>query len=359
MNAVENYPAKGPLISIVVPVLNEEEAVPLFVAAIEPVLAEVRGLLGAGARTEIVFVDDGSTDATCDVVAGLPPSPTAVALVSLSRNFGKDAALSAGLDHAKGDAVVPMDVDLQDPPELLVQMVEAWRSGALVVNAVRGDRMADSWLKRKTSECFYALYNKLTSQPIPPNVGDYRLLDRRVLDHIREMPERVRFMKGLFSWVGFSPVEIVYQRPARVAGATKWRGWSLWNFALDGITGSTTLPLRIWSYLGGMVALCALLYAAYITVRTFIFGADVPGYASLMVALLTLSGVNMIALGVLGEYIGRIAIEVRSRPLYIVKDAGPASGRELTESAERLEDETVQVSQKRSTAEGLEQGGIA
>lgn len=191
---------------------------------------------------------------------------------------------------------------------------------------MRADRSADSPSRRYGAGLFYALFNRVSSYPIHPNVGDFRLLDRSVVDAVNAMPERVRFMKGLFSWVGFSPVEIPYQRPARRTGDTKWRFWSLWNFALDGITGSTTLPLRIWSYAGGVLAVLSLIYAIYIVVRTLMFGVDLPGYASLMVALLTLSAVNLVALGVIGEYVGRIAVEVRQRPLYLVDEVLEAGG---------------------------------
>lgn len=313
------------MLSIVVPVLNEEDALPLFAERMRPILDRVRDLIGPGAGTEIVFVDDGSTDDTARMIACLDMGQSSVRLIRLSRNFGKDAALSAGLDYATGDAVVPMDVDLQDPPELLTEMVKAWKKGARIVNAVRTDRKSDSWLKRASSQGFYKVYNRLSSHPITQNVGDYRLLDRQVVDAIRQMPERVRFMKGLFSWVGYEAAIVEYRRPPRAAGTTKWGGWSLWNFALDGITGSTTLPLRIWSYVGGVVALGAVGYAVFLTVRTAIFGSDVPGYASLMVSLLAFSGLNMIALGILGEYIGRIAVEVRARPLYIVSEATSAN----------------------------------
>lgn len=335
----------GRVFSVIVPVLNEEEALPIFAERMRPILDQVRALIGPGARTEIVFVDDGSTDKTASTIATLDMGQSVVRLIRLSRNFGKDIALSAGLDHVTGDAVVPMDVDMQDPPELLTEMVEAWKKGARIVNAVRIGRDSDSWLKRTSSDIFYKVYNKLSSYPVPQNVGDYRLLDRQVVDAIRQMPERVRFMKGIFSWVGYEAAVVEYHRPPRAAGTTKWNGWSLWNFALDGITGSSTLPLRIWSYVGGIVALSAIGYAIFLTVRTLLFGNDVPGYASLMISVLAFSGLNMIALGILGEYVGRIAVEVRARPLYVVSDTttpqtastsskDPAPVREPTELAE-------------------------
>lgn len=311
---------KGSLLSIVVPVFNEESTVGLFLSAVDPFLVESRELLGRGSKTEIIFVDDGSQDQTLDRIKDQRLKNTTIRVVKLSRNFGKDSALAAGLDHAQGDAIVPMDVDLQDPPEILPKMVAAWLGGAKVVNAVRVDRESDSWFKRNSAEAFYDIYNRISAQPMEPNVGDYRLLDREVVDILKRMPERTRFMKGLFSWLGYNPHNIEYQRQARVAGETKWHFWSLWNFAIDGITGSSTLPLRVWSYFGGLLAVIALMYASWLWIRTLVFGVDTPGYASMMVVILTLGSINMIALGIIGEYVGRIAIEVRQRPLYIVED---------------------------------------
>ncbi len=313
--------SRGSLLSIVVPVFNEESTIGLFVSAVTPFLDEACKLLGKGGQTEIVFVDDGSRDQTIERITAQNVKNCTIRIVKLSRNFGKDSALAAGLDQARGDAVVPMDVDLQDPPEVLPKMVAAWLAGSKVVNAVRVDRDADSWFKRSSAEAFYKIYNRISAQPMEPNVGDYRLLDREIVDILKKMPERTRFMKGLFSWLGYNPHTIEYQRQARIAGETKWRFWSLWNFAIDGITGSSTLPLRVWSYFGGVLAIIALFYAAWLMIRTLVFGVDVPGYASLMVVTLTLGSVNMIALGIVGEYVGRIAIEVRQRPLYIVEDS--------------------------------------
>jgi glycosyltransferase involved in cell wall biosynthesis len=307
------------VLSIVVPVLDEEDTVGPFVAAIAPVIERVRAEQVPGLVAEVVFVDDGSRDRTVERVRETRLPGGTVRLVKLSRNFGKDSALAAGLAHARGDAVVPMDVDLQDPPEVLPRMVEAWRGGARIVNAVRADRSSDTWFKRKSAETFYRLFNRFSMYPLHANVGDFRLLDRIVVDALNAMPERVRFMKGLFSWLGYAPVNVEYRREARTIGTTKWKAWSLWNFALDGITGSTTLPLRIWSYAGGLLALAAVVYAGVIIVDTLVYGVDVPGYASLMSVLLILSAIQLVALGILGEYIGRIAIEVRQRPLFLVE----------------------------------------
>lgn len=305
-------------LSLIVPVFNEAAAVDAFLAAVAPYLGQCRELLGARAQTEIIFVDDGSRDQTLAKLQALKSPDIAVKIIKLTRNFGKEAALSAGLAFASGDAVIPMDVDQQDPPALLPQMIDAWMKGARIVNAVRSGRRSDSAFKRGTARAFYKIYNSLSADPIAPDVGDFRLLDREVINKINEMPERTRFMKGLFSWFGYDEARLEYERPARAAGTTKWRFWKLWNFALDGITASSTLPLRIWTYFGGALALLALIYAGYIVARTLFFGVDVPGYASLMAVVLTLGAVNFMAIGILGEYVGRIAVEVRQRPLYVV-----------------------------------------
>ncbi|MGF1552260.1 MAG: glycosyltransferase family 2 protein [Paracoccaceae bacterium] len=310
---------RGALLSIVVPVLDEEETVGPFLDALAPAIERVRARQPFALGAEVVFVDDGSRDRTVEVVRARRLAGGTIRLVKLSRNFGKDSALAAGLAHARGDMVVPMDVDLQDPPELLERMVEAWREGAFIVNAVRVDRSSDGWFKRRSAATFYRVFNRLSAYPLHTDVGDFRLLDRRVVDTLVAMPERVRFTKGLFAWLGYAPVTIEYARPPRSAGATKWKAWSLWNFALDGITGSTTLPLRVWTYAGGALALAAVGYAAIIVVRTLLYGVDTPGYASLMTVILVLSAIQLVALGILGEYIGRIAIEVRQRPLYLVE----------------------------------------
>lgn len=317
--ALEWFERDRNTISIVVPVYNEEDTIFAFLAGVKPHIERMEAVLGPQARTEIVFVDDGSWDRTVQQVARARLPGVSIRLIKLSRNFGKDAALAAGLASATGDAVIPMDVDLQDPPEILPQMAQAWKDGAKIVNAVRTDRSSDGWVKRKTSAMFYHVFDRIATYPIHRDVGDFRLLDREVVNAINMMPERVRFMKGLFSWVGYSPVDIPVVRPPRVAGETKWRLWALWNFALDGITGTSTFPLRIWSYFGTILAVLALTYAAFIVVRTAIWGADTPGYASLMVVTLTLGAILLIALGVLGEYVGRIAIEVRQRPLFLIE----------------------------------------
>jgi glycosyltransferase involved in cell wall biosynthesis len=307
-------------VSLVVPVYDEEAAVPVFLEAVERVVRDLTARCPMVAAVEVVFVDDGSRDGTVGRILAHRSEVLDVRLVKLSRNFRKDAALSEGLRHARGDAVIPMDVDLQDPPGLICDMVEAWLAGAKVVNCRRARREADGFLKRTTSRGFYRLFNRLSDHPVEPDVGDFRLLDRQVVDVVAALPERVRFMKGIFSWVGFEPVTVTYDRPERAAGETKWNWWKLWNFALDGITGASTLPLRAWTYFGFAVALAALAYAGFLVARTMVLGIDVPGYASLMVVTLFIGACNLVALGVLGEYVGRLTIEARGRPMAVVDE---------------------------------------
>lgn len=305
-------------LSVIVPVLNEEETISTFLESSAGALDQALELLPDGSGYEWIFVNDGSTDATEAVLIGRAADDARVKLVNLSRNFGKEAALAAGIDHATGDAVIPIDVDLQDPPEVMVAMVREWLAGADVVNARRIDRSSDGWAKRKTASWFYRLHNRIADRPIPENVGDFRLLGAKAVAVIRKLPEQSRFNKGLFSWIGFKVATVDYERAPRVAGQTKWKAWKLWNFAIDGLTASSTVPLRIWSYVGGLIAILAFAYAVFLTVYTLIFGADVPGFASIMVAVLMLGGLQLLSLGILGEYVGRIAREVRGRPLYVV-----------------------------------------
>lgn len=307
-----------PMLSLVVPVLNEEESIPIFLARIEELRRQV--LLQQGMAMEVVFVDDGSTDRTRDVVRGAigKSGPgTAIRLVGLSRNFGKEVALTAGLQEAVGAVVVPMDVDLQDPPDVVLEMLRVWRqTGVEVVQAVRSDRSEDSVLKRWTAERFYALMGRISSVRIDANVGDFQLLSRRAVDALVAYPERVRFMKGLAASIGFSREKVFYKREARAAGSSKFNGWRLWNLALDGITSFSTLPLRVWTYAGVVVASLALMFAVWTVLRTLIFGVVTPGYASLLATVLFLGGVQLIGIGVVGEYVGRVATEVRNRPMF-------------------------------------------
>ena len=305
-------------LSIIVPVKDEEEAIAPFV---ERVRAVILALDDPAAQSwEILFVDDGSHDSTMAAIRTARATEPRVHALSLSRNFGKEAALSAGLDHARGEAVVPIDVDLQDPPEVIGAMIAKWREGFEIVYGVRSNRESDTLPKRLTADLYYRAHNWLSQDKIPEHAGDFRLLDRKVVDVIRSMPERNRFMKGLFAWAGFRQASVTYRREERRVGSTKFNYWKLWTFALDGITSASTVPLRIWSYLGGIVALFALGYAIFIVIRTLLFGTNVPGYASMIVAVLFLGGLQLLSLGILGEYVGRILIEAKHRPLYIVRE---------------------------------------
>lgn len=304
-----------PLVSVIIPVKNEEAVIPLCIARLRDVLTEQ-----AGDSWELLFIDDGSDDTSYAVIFGHWLQDQRIRAISLSRNFGKEAALSAGLDHARGKVVVPFDVDLQDPPEAIGDMLALWREGYEVVCGIRRNRASDSWLKRSTASLYYHLHNRLSDDKIPAHAGDFRLMDRRVVDAIRQLPERNRFMKGLFAWSGFRTTSIEYERAERVAGSSKFKFWQLWTLAIDGITASSTAPLRIWSYIGAIVALFALAYAGFIVARTLIFGSPISGYPSLIVSVMFLGGVQLLSLGVLGEYVGRILTETKQRPLYIVRD---------------------------------------
>jgi len=306
----------SPLLSVAVPVKNEEESILPFVERVGAILDGIAGEEG----WEILFVDDGSTDTTLAVITAANLADPRVRALSLSRNFGKEAALSAGIDHARGRAVIPMDVDMQDPPEVLPEMVAKWRDGYEMVFGVRRCRMSDGWAKRVTAGLYYRAHNAVSHDKIPENAGDFRLMDRKVVEVIRKLPERNRFMKGLFAWAGFKQAAVEYDRAQRETGTTKFNGWKLWTLALDGITSSSTAPLRIWSYVGALVALFALGYAGFLAVQTMAFGNPVPGYASIMVSVLFLGGVQLISLGVLGEYVGRILTETKQRPLYVIRD---------------------------------------
>ena len=301
-------------LSLVVPVLNEEGTVALFHAA-------VRSHPGLAAwRVDIVFANDGSTDGTAAAIHSLMAQDPLVGLVSFSRTFGKEPALFAGLQHARGDAVIPIDVDLQDPIDVIVSMVQRWQAGADVVLAKRVGRSSDGWLKRAAAKAFYRLHNRISDTPIEEDVGDFRLMSRRVVDAILQLPERQLFMKGVFSWVGFPTAVVEYARAPRVAGQSKFNSWKLWNLALEGITSFSTVPLRVWTYAGLLVAALSLLYAVWMVVEKLVWGNPVPGYPSLMTAILFFGGVQLIGIGVLGEYIGRIYSEAKQRPRYIVTE---------------------------------------
>lgn len=301
-------------ISVVVPMYNEEPNIDYLLERLVSVLVRLK------MKYEIVCVNDGSKDNTLKCLVEHHYRNSAIKVVNLSRNFGKEIALTAGIDYTTGAAVVPIDADLQDPPELIEELIVKWREGYDVVCATRRSRQGENWIKRFTAAAFYQTIGKLSNVPIPPNTGDFRLLDRRVVNALKQMPERNRFMKGLFAWVGFQQTSIIYDRPQRYQGTTKWNYWRLWNFAIDGIAGFSLIPLKVWSYLGLVISLISFLYASFLVIRTLLFGIDIPGYASLMVAILFLGGVQLLSLGIIGEYIGRIYDEVKGRPLYLVRD---------------------------------------
>ena len=305
-----------PMLSLVVPVHNEEGVVDIFYNRIISVLSPVTE------DWEILFVDDGSTDTTLACLAVLRAKDVRVKFISFSRNFGKEAALTAGLHHASGRAIIPMDVDLQDPPELIAEMVRQWREGFEVVLAIRQSRNDDTWMKRTTAKYFYKFIQKIAHTRIPENAGDFRLMDRKVVDAVNRLPERTRFMKGLLSWAGFKTTQLYFDRPERAAGTAKQNYRKLWRLALDGIFSFTSAPLQVWTYIGFMISLGALVYGLFIFMKTLLLGVDMPGYASLMTVMLFLGGMQLLSLGIIGEYISRIYGETKHRPLYIIRDAG-------------------------------------
>lgn len=299
-------------LSIVVPVKDEQDSIAAFLAAVIPPCEALQ------ISYEIVFVNDGSQDHTQDVLIEAGATNSQLKIVELSRNFGKELALTAGLQHASGEAIIPMDVDLQDPPELIEAMYREYQKGFDTVVAVREKRSSDSFAKRFFATNFYRLFEKLSDINVIQNAGDFRLISRRVADVVNQMPERTRFMKGILSWPGFSQSTVSYQRPERHTGETKWGFTKLWSLALDGIFSFSTLPLKVWTYLGFSLAACSVLYMLFTIVKTLIFGIDWPGYASLLSAVLLIGGVNLMGIGIVGEYIARIFIEVKGRPTYVV-----------------------------------------
>lgn len=304
-------------ITLLVPCFNEETVLPLFWQACQKVLATC-----PEGEFDYIFVNDGSQDGTLNMLKKLAAEQPGVKVLSLSRNFGKEAALTAGLAHISSTAngVIIMDADLQDPPSLIPQFIQKFKEGYDMVYGVRSSRRSDSCLKRATAHLFYRGYNFLSDRPMPPHAGDCRLLSRRVIDALLLLPERERFMKGLFNWVGFKSVAVPFERQKREAGTTKWNYWKLWNFALQGITADSTVLLRFWAYIGMCISLLAVLFAGWVAFKKIVWGNPVSGYASLMVAILFCSGVELISLGMIGEYLSRIFIEVKQRPLYLVDE---------------------------------------
>lgn len=303
-------------ISLVSPFYNEEKGVQAFFDRINEVFTP----LSERYELEVIAVNDGSRDNTYAELVKAKATNDYLTVIDLSRNFGKEAAISAGLDFATGDAVVPIDSDLQHPPELVLEFVKKWEEGAEVVLAKRVDRDTDRPIQKLTANYFYKLHNLISDIDIPADVGDFRLMDRKVVEALKTLPETRRFMKGLFAWVGFRTTTVEYKVAPREHGTTSFNTWKLWNFALEGITSFSSAPLRIWTYLGCAVSALSFVYAAYLLIKTIFFGADTPGYASIMITVLFASGVQLIGIGVLGEYVGRIFAESKKRPVYIVRD---------------------------------------
>ena len=310
---MKNKETEIPEISLVCPCFNEEEAIKPFMEEISSVLNDINR------SYEIIFINDGSTDNTLDTLLDAKKSDKHIRIINLSRNFGKEAALTAGLNMSRGEVIIPIDVDLQDPPRLIEDFIFHWQEGNDVVLAKRTDRSSDSFFKSTSAKLFYKINNKIAHVPIPENVGDYRLITRKVLNALQELPENERFMKGLFAWVGFKTAVVEYKRDPRISGKTSFNGWKLWNLALDGITSFSSLPLRIWLYLGITISFISFIYGGLIILKTIFLGIDTPGYASMMTIILFLGGIQLVGIGVLGEYIGRIYMESKRRPTYIIE----------------------------------------
>ena len=304
----------GKRLSIVVPMHNEAPVLDELFRRLDLVIAN------CGLAVEIVCVDDGSKDATLALLRDHALRDPRVRVLALARNFGKEAALTAGVEAATGDVVAPLDADLQDPPELILEFLALWEQGYDVIYGVRADRSSDDWLKRTTARAFYRLFNRISDSPIPGDAGDFRLMDRQVVEALNRLPERNRFMKGLFAWVGFRQVGVPYSRPSRAAGVSSWGTLKLVRFAIDGLTAFSTAPLRVWTTVGLCAAFAAIIAAISIVIRVLVVGRDVPGYASTMIVVLFAFAIQMIAFGVLGEYVGRLYEEVKGRPIYLVRE---------------------------------------
>jgi glycosyltransferase involved in cell wall biosynthesis len=309
-------------LSVVIPAYNEEEVLPEFHKRLTSVLEEIEG------ACEILYVNDGSSDRTLEVLNAF--KDPRVAIIDLSRNFGKEIALTAGLDHAKGEAVVVIDADLQDPPELIPKFIEKWQEGYDVVYARRTARDGETFIKKATAKLFYRFIQGVSRVKIPEDTGDYRLLSRRAVEALKQLRETHRFMKGLFAWIGYPQIAVNYRRDPRFAGSTKWNYWHLWNFAIEGITSFTINPLKISSYLGLTTSVVSFTYALFIIYKTLVFGDPVQGYPTLMVVILFLGGVQLMSLGVIGEYLGRMFNETKHRPLYLINSFTPAGGQDET-----------------------------
>lgn len=302
-------------LSLIIPCYNEEDNLNYLFVRLESVLIPLN------ISYEIVCINDGSKDNTLAKLIEFHQQNPLIKVINLSRNFGKEAAMTAGLDFATGKAIIPIDADLQDPPELITELLAKWREGYDVVYAVRRSREGETWLKKFTAKSFYRIIGKISSITIPANTGDYRLLDRQVVEALKKMPERNRFMKGLFSWVGFKQTAVYFNREPRKGGKTSFNYWKLWNFALDGITSFSSIPLKVWGYFGLFISTLSLIYGSFLVIKTIIVGRDVHGYASTIVVILFLGGIQLITLGVIGEYLARIYEEVKARPVYLVRES--------------------------------------
>jgi glycosyltransferase involved in cell wall biosynthesis len=307
-------------LTVVVPAYNESEGLRDFHARLGAVLD------GLDLESDVLYVDDGSRDDTYAVMCALRTRDPRVSTLKLSRNFGKELALTAGLDHVDADAAVVIDSDLQDPPELIPTFVQRWREGYDVVYGTRASRAGETGFKKMTASGFYRVMERLSSTPIPRDTGDFRLLSRRALDALKQVRERQRFMKGLFTWVGFRQLSVVYHRDSRHAGQTKWNYWRLWNFAIEGITSFSNAPLKVATYFGLLAAVLAFVFGIWVLGKALWLGDPVRGYPSLMVVVLFLGGVQLMALGVIGEYLGRLYVESKQRPLYLVDEYHPPQG---------------------------------
>ena len=309
----------NPTLSVVVPAYNEAEGLIEFHARLFDVMQRV------GESWELLFVNDGSRDSTLAVMEGLRRADPHVAVINLSRNFGKEIAVTCGLDHARGSAVIVIDADLQDPPEVIPDLVAGWREGFDTVYAQRRQREGETWLKKATAHGFYRLMQRMGHVQMPADAGDFRLISRRVVDALAQLREHHRFMKGLFAWVGYPAKAVLYDRAPRYAGSTKWNYWKLWNFALEGITSFTVMPLKMATYMGLLIAVLAAIYLVVIILKTLVLGNEVAGYPSLMAVVLFLGGAQLMTLGVIGEYLGRVFNEAKRRPLYFVERHLPSA----------------------------------
>ena len=321
-NTAQTMPLQAPVcvLSVLVPCFNEEEVLPAFHARLVAAMAGIKD------AWEVLYINDGSTDGTLAILKSLQQDHPCVGFAALSRNFGKEAAMSAGLRLARGQTVVMIDADLQDPPELIPDMLKAWRQGADVVNMKRRSRQGETWFKKTSAHWFYRVINGLSEVPIPADVGDFRLLSRRSVDALNQLPERNRFMKGLFAWIGYTQITLEYDRHARAAGQTKWPYLKLFHFAVEGITGFSVVPLRLASYAGFLTAFGAFIYAIMFMVKTLTIGESVKGFPTLIVTILLMGGLQLMAMGIIGEYLGRLFMESKRRPLYLLDEVKPAGG---------------------------------